>query len=104
MVHKRLVPVLGLLLAWAPLSPAHAAGEGAVEYKNTIGTISRLFEQLKYEEALAQIGEARGRPLGTSALVTLSLYEGMTSAMFGDLRASGSKDVLAKLEQLGARQ
>jgi len=34
----------------------------------------------------------------------LSLYEGMTSPTFGDLRASGSKDVLEKLQQLGARQ
>jgi len=34
----------------------------------------------------------------------LSLYEGMTSTTFADLRTSGSKDVLAKLEQLGTRQ
>ena len=34
----------------------------------------------------------------------LSLYEGMTSPTFADLRTSGSKDVREKLEQLGARQ
>jgi tetratricopeptide (TPR) repeat protein len=34
----------------------------------------------------------------------LSLYEGMTSPTFGDLRTSGSKDVREKLQQLGARQ
>ena len=34
----------------------------------------------------------------------LSLYEGMTSSTFADLRVSGSKDVIAKLAQLGAQQ
>ncbi|WNG25787.1 hypothetical protein F0U62_18510 [Cystobacter fuscus] len=89
MVHKRLVPVLGLLLAWAHPPPAHAAGEGAVEYKNTIGTISRLFGQLEYEQALDQVGRARQSPLGTSALVTLSVYEGILFFEMGKLEESG---------------
>ncbi len=90
--HKRVVPVV-LLACWAPFPSALAEGkgtadikkkeeasadkrEGAVDFKNTIGMISRLHRQLEYEQALELIGLARERPLGTSKLVTLSLLRG----------------------------
>jgi len=56
-------------------------------------------------DALAQMYALDGRKAEAekSWRYCLSLYEGMTSTMFADLRASGSKDVLEKLEKLGAR-
>ncbi|ATB38125.1 hypothetical protein CYFUS_003556 [Cystobacter fuscus] len=53
-----------------------------------MGKIRGLFEKLKYEEALDQVGLARGRPLSTSALVTLSLYEGILLFEMGRLQES----------------
>jgi hypothetical protein len=100
MFHKRLVPIL-LLACWAPFPSAYAAGEGAVDvkkegavdvkkqsaadlnregavsFKDTIGMISRVHSKGDYERALELIGLARQRPLGTSELVLLSLYEGI---------------------------
>jgi tetratricopeptide (TPR) repeat protein len=61
---------------------------GAVEYKNTIGKISGLFEKLKYEHALEEIQRARGLSMSTSALVTLSLYEGILWFEMGKLEES----------------
>ncbi len=54
-------------------------------------------------DALAQMYALDGRKAEAekSWRYCLSLYEGMTSTMFADLRASGSKDVLEKLEQAG---
>jgi tetratricopeptide (TPR) repeat protein len=100
MLHKKFVPVL-LLACWTPFPSAHAAGEGAVtvekkdavavkkegaadssregvvSFKNTIGMISLVHRKGDYEHALELIELARQRPLGTSELVILSLYEGI---------------------------
>jgi hypothetical protein len=57
-------------------------------------------------DALAQMYALDGRKAEAdkSWRYCLSLYESMTSSTFADLRASGSKDVIAKLAQLGAQR
>ncbi|WP_002629319.1 hypothetical protein [Cystobacter fuscus] len=68
---------------------------GAVEYKNTIGKISGLVEEMDLEQALDQIGDARKRSLSTSALVTLSLYEGIILYEMGKSDESGEAFLVA---------
>lgn len=69
MFHTRVIPFV-VLLAWMPFPSAYAEGEGAgapagvVSFKTTLGTISRLYRQLDYEQALDFIQLARQRPLG----------------------------------------
>ena len=126
MFHKRVIPVL-LLACWTPFSSAHAAGEGAVEvkkegavdvkkegaavlnregavgFKNTIGTISLVHRKGEYEHALELIGLARQRPLGTSELVTLSLYEGIIFYELSRFVESGDAFQMALLIRLDAK-
>jgi hypothetical protein len=56
---------------------ADSKREIVVNFKDTIGRVNFLHRQGDYEGALEQIGLARQRPLGTSELVVLSLYEGI---------------------------
>jgi hypothetical protein len=102
MFYTRVIPVI-VLLAWMPLPSAHAEGEGAgaqagvVSFKTTLGTISRLYRQLDYEQALDLIQLARQRPLGPSELVTLSLYEGIILYDMGKQVESGDAFQMALL-------
>jgi hypothetical protein len=113
MTHKRIIPVV-VLLTWMPFRSAHAEGEGAanpkppasangagsavVSFKTTLGMISSLYrEKLEYEQALDLIQLARQRPLGTSELVTLSLYEGIILYEVGRYMESGDAFQMALL-------
>jgi len=57
-------------------------------------------------DVLAQMYALDGRKVEAekSWHYCLTLYEGMTSPTFGDLRTSGTKDVREKLQHLGGRQ
>ncbi|WP_257456475.1 hypothetical protein [Archangium lipolyticum] len=106
--HKRVVPVV-VFLASMPLLSAHAEGEGKGEavvpprkegvasFRTTIGTISRLYRQMEYEQAFDQIQVARQSPLGTSELVVLSLYEGIILYDMGKHVESGDAFQMALL-------
>ncbi|QRK14244.1 hypothetical protein JQX13_49525 [Archangium violaceum] len=98
--HTRVVPIVVLL----SLS-AYAAGEsaGAVDFKNTISMLSRLFRQGEYEQAVDVIELVRQRPLGTSELVTLSLYEGIILFELGKHEESGDAFQMALMLRLDAK-
>ncbi|HYO58385.1 hypothetical protein [Archangium sp.] len=101
MFNKKVLPAV-VLLAWMPFFSAHAeekekAVEGVVDFKNTLGAISRLHKQGEYEQAFDQIQRARQRPLGTSELVTLSLYEGIILYEMGRHVESGDAFEMALL-------
>jgi len=113
MFHKRIIPVL-LLACWTPFPSAHAAGEGAVDVKkkedavdgkkedaivlkNPIVTIGHAYRNGEYELSLKFIELARQRPLGTSELVALSLYEGIILYELGRFVESGDAFEMALL-------
>ncbi|WNG48998.1 hypothetical protein F0U60_36430 [Archangium minus] len=100
MFPTRVVPLVVLL----SLS-AHAAGEsaGAVDFKNTISMLSRLFRQGEYEQAVDVIEVVRQRPLGTSELVTLSLYEGILLYEWGKHEEAGDAFQMALMLRLDAK-
>ncbi|MFY0530452.1 tetratricopeptide repeat protein [Archangium gephyra] len=116
MFHKRIIPVL-LLACWTPFPSAHAEGEGTVDVtkqgagdgkkevtteaaivlKNPIAMIGHAHRKGEYEQALKFIELARQRPLGTSELVTLSLYEGINLYELGRFVESGDAFEMALL-------
>jgi tetratricopeptide (TPR) repeat protein len=118
MNRKRITPII-ILLAWVPFLSASAAGEGAAKpetptsanaagegvasFKATISTISHLYRKLEYEQAFDFIHLARQRPLGTSALVLLSLYEGIILYELGRHVESGDAFQMALLIQPDAK-
>jgi len=68
--------LLGLLLLW----PGGAGAQGDSDMSGYLLSVNRLYEDLEYERALAQL--ERGRSLARTAEenVTLSLYEGVILA------------------------
>ncbi|MCY1074567.1 hypothetical protein [Archangium lansingense] len=116
MFHKRIIPVL-LFACWTPFLSAHAVEEGTVGAKKeqvvdakkegaadpkregvvTIDMIIHARQNGDYELALELIGRARQRPLGTRALVTLSLYEGILLYEVGRFVESGDAFEMALL-------
>ncbi|QRO01749.1 hypothetical protein JRI60_23345 [Archangium violaceum] len=110
--HKRVVPVV-VFLSSMPLLSARAEEkgeevvnlkkEGAVNFRATLGTISRLYRQMEYEQAFDQIQLARQSPLGTSELAVLSLYEGIVLYDMGKHVESGDAFQMALLIREDAR-
>jgi hypothetical protein len=86
-----------------PPTPEKAAGEGAANFKTTINTIRSLYRKLEYEQAFDLIHLARQRPLGTSELVLLSLYEGIILYEMGRHVESGDAFQMALLIRSDAK-
>jgi len=68
--------LLGLLLLW----PGGAGAEGESDVGAYLLSVNRLYEDLEYERALAQLQRARSLARTVEEHVTLSLYEGIILA------------------------
>lgn len=72
----RAVVGVGLLLLW----PGVAGAEGSSDVSGYLLSVNRLYEDLEYERALAQLERARSLSRTVEENVTLSLYEGVILA------------------------
>lgn len=70
------------LLILALLLPGPVLAQGGSSMQKALRTVNRLYEELEYERALAQIASARTLATTTDEDVTLSLYQGV---ILGDM-------------------